>query len=158
RERGNPSRHSGSVFCHPERSRGISRHFCAPMNTNNGSEEPKAAETSLPNSTKVYVAGTQHKDIRVPFREISLAPTKTMSGEVELNEPVRVYDTSGPWGDPHFHGDVIQGLPPLRAQWIHTRGDVETIAGRTVTVADDGYLSAVHAQQAQRGNGSSKSQ
>src|SRR6185436_1789631 len=29
---------------------------------------------------------------------------------------------------------------------------------RTVTVADDGYLSAVHAQQAQRGNGSSKSQ
>src|SRR6185369_17894043 len=125
RERGNPSRHSGSVFCHPERSRGISRHFCAPMNTNNGSEEPKAAETSLPNSTKVYVAGTQHKDIRVPFREISLAPTKTMSGEVELNEPVRVYDTSGPWGDPTVALSVEEGLPLLRAPWIAARADTE---------------------------------
>ena len=57
------------------------------------------AETPLPNSRKVYVAGKQHADLRVPFREISLAPTKTMSGEIEVNEPVRVYDTSGPWGD-----------------------------------------------------------
>ena len=57
------------------------------------------AEQPLPNSRKVYVAGKQHADLRVPFREISLAPTKTMSGEIEVNEPVRVYDTSGPWGD-----------------------------------------------------------
>jgi len=28
---------------------------------------------------------------------------------------VRVYDTSGPWSDPDFHGDVTQGLPALRA-------------------------------------------
>src|SRR5438093_9795676 len=42
----------------------------------------------------------------VPFREISLAPTKTMSGEIEVNEPVRVYDTSGPWGDPDCRCDV----------------------------------------------------
>ena len=72
-------------------------------------------QTSLPNSTKVYVAGELHPDLRVPFREISLAPTKTMSGEIEVNEPVRVYDTSGPWSDPDFHGDVEQGLPPLRS-------------------------------------------
>ena len=63
------------------------------------------------------------------FREISLAPTKTMSGEIEVNEPVRVYDTSGPWGDPDFHGDVTQGLPPLRAKWIRERGDVEEHRG-----------------------------
>src|SRR2546423_14842691 len=53
----------------------------------------------LPNSKKTYVAGKIHSDIRVPFREINLAPTKTMSGEIEANEPVHVYDTRGPWGD-----------------------------------------------------------
>ena len=83
----------------------------------------------LPNSSKVYVGGKLHPGIRVPFREISLASTKTMSGEVEVNEPVRVYDTSGPWSDPDFHGDVTQGLPPLRAKWIRERGDVEEISG-----------------------------
>ena len=26
------------------------------------------------------------------------------------NEPVRVYDTAGPWGDADFHGDATRGL------------------------------------------------
>ena len=104
------------------------------------------------------MAGGLHSDIRVPSREISLAPTKAINGEIEINEPVRVYDTSGPWGDPDFHGDVTQGLPPLRAKWIRERGDVKTIAGRVVTPVDDGYLSQMHAQHAKRRNGSSKSQ
>jgi phosphomethylpyrimidine synthase len=125
------------------------------MNTNNGSEEPKAAETSLPNSTKVYVAGTQHKDIRVPFREISLAPTKTMSGEVELNEPVRVYDTSGPWGDPTVALSVEEGLPLLRAPWIAARADTEEYEGRIVQPQDDGWLSEGH--RVAKRNGNSKS-
>ena len=108
------------------------------MNTNNGIEESKAPETSLPNSRKIYVSGKIHPDVRVPFREISLAPTKSINGEIEINEPVRVYDTSGPWSDPDFHGDVTQGLPPLRGKWIRERGDVETITGRAVTPLDDG--------------------
>ncbi len=68
-----------------------------------------------------------------------------MNGEIEINEPVRVYDTSGPWGDPDFHGDVTQGLPPLRAKWIRERGDVEEINGREVQPIDDGFLSEKHA-------------
>jgi phosphomethylpyrimidine synthase len=120
------------------------------MNTNNGSEESKGAEVSLPNSTKIYVAGTLHKDIRVPFREISLAPTNSTNGELEINEPVRVYDTSGPWGDPDFHGDVTQGLPPLRGKWIRERGDVETVLGRPIKPADDGWLSEAHAAHSSR--------
>jgi len=127
------------------------------MKSNNDSQE-KANDKSLPNSKKVYVSGTLHKDIRVPFREISLAPTKSMNGHIEVNEPVRVYDTSGPWGDADFHGDVTRGLPPLRAKWIRVRGDVETVAGRAVTPADDGWLSEAHAKHVQRGNGNSKSQ
>src|SRR4051812_4393309 len=66
---------------------------------NNSTSQRPGNDDVMPNSRRVYVAGVLHPDIRVPFREISLAPTKTMSGEIEVNEPVRVYDTSGPWGD-----------------------------------------------------------
>ncbi len=116
-----------------------------------GDPGPENAKTAaddrgynLPNSKKVYVASEIHPDIRVPFREIDLAPTKTMSGEIEVNEPVRVYDTSGPWSDPDFRGSVEEGLPLLRAKWIRDRGDVEEIAGRIVQPIDDGYLSEKH--------------
>src|SRR5436309_15412987 len=105
-----------------------------------------SVEKPLPNSRRVYVGGKIHPDIRVPFREILLAPTKSMSGEIEVNEPVRVYDTSGPWGDPDFYGDVTQGLPALRAKWIRDRGDVQEHDGRKVQPIDDGFLSDKHAR------------
>jgi phosphomethylpyrimidine synthase len=102
-------------------------------------------DTQLPNSKKTYVCGKLHRQIRVPFREISLAPTKSMNGEIEVNEPVRVYDTSGLWGDPTVTLDPVQGLPPLRRDWILKRGDVDEIEGRVVRPIDDGYLSDKHA-------------
>src|SRR5207253_2813676 len=110
------------------------------MNAPKSSMESAKADTPLPNSKKVYVDGQIHASVRVPFREISLAPTKSMDGEIEDNEPVRVYDTSGPWGDPVLLLDVTQGLSALRAIWIRDRGDVEEIEGRTVQPIDDGYL------------------
>jgi phosphomethylpyrimidine synthase len=115
---------------------------------NNGS-----APRTLPNSRKVYVNGKLHVALRVPFREIALAPTKTINGEIEINEPVRVYDTSGPWGDPNVDVDVRYGLPPLRAKWIRDRGDVEEIEGRAVRPQDNGYLSEKHAAE-RNGNAS----
>ena len=113
------------------------------------SGERGGSRTSF-NSKKTYVSGKLHPDIRVPFREISLAPTKSTNGEIEINEPVRVYDTSGPWGDADFHGDVTQGLPPLRSKWIRDRSDVEEYDGRKVQPIDDGYLSESHAERAER--------
>ncbi|HYR58201.1 MAG TPA: phosphomethylpyrimidine synthase, partial [Chthoniobacteraceae bacterium] len=86
--------------------------------------EPQSSE-QLPNSRRVYVAGRLHPGVRVPMREISLSPTKTIGGQLEVNEPVRVYDTSGPWGDADFAGDVERGLPALREKWVRARGDVE---------------------------------
>jgi hypothetical protein len=115
-------------------------------------KESKPGDYNFPNSRRTYVAGVLHPDLRVPFREISLAPTKTMSGEIEVNEPVRVYDTSGPWGDNSASPartvtlDPVQGLPPLRQNWISKRGDVEEIEGRKVQPIDDGYLSEKHAR------------
>src|SRR5438309_1551851 len=82
--------------------------------TSNSDHSVDSVQNPLPNSRKVFVAGKLHPDIRVPFREITLAPTKTMNGEIEVNEPVRVYDTSGPWGEPSVPLDPVKGLPPLR--------------------------------------------
>jgi phosphomethylpyrimidine synthase len=105
--------------------------------------EPSSSE-QLPASKRIYVQGKLHPDVRVPMREIELTPTKSFNGQVEVNEPVRVYDCSGPWGDPDFKGTVEQGLPALRANWIRARGDVEEHAGRPVKPIDDGYLSEKH--------------
>ena len=72
--------------------------------------EPHSSE-QLPNSKKIYVAGQIYPDIRVPMREIELTPTKTYSGTIEANEPVRVYDCSGPWGDPDFRAPPTKVCP-----------------------------------------------
>ncbi len=105
--------------------------------------EPHSSE-QLPASKKIYVQGELHKDVCVPMREIEVSPTKSYTGAIEQNEPVRVYDCSGPWGDPNFNGTVEQGLPPLRRGWILKRGDVEEYDGRAVQPIDDGYLSEQH--------------
>jgi phosphomethylpyrimidine synthase len=107
--------------------------------------EPHSSE-ALPNSTKVFVPGEIHLDIRVPMRQIEVTPTRTYSGAVEPNAPVRVYDCSGPWGDPNFAGTVEEGLPALREKWIRDRGDVEEYQGREVKPQDNGYLSGKHAE------------
>src|SRR5712691_10224941 len=120
----------------------------------NSVDSVHSVEKPLPNSRKIYASGEIHSGIRVPFREITLAPTKSINGEIEVNEPVRVYDTSGPWGDPSVTLDPVEGLPPLRRDWILKRGDVEEIDGRKVQAIDDGYLSVAHAEHA---NGSKKS-
>jgi phosphomethylpyrimidine synthase len=105
--------------------------------------EPHSSE-QLPNSKRVYVAGKSHPDVRVPMREIKLSPTRISECEMTVNRPVRVYDCSGPWGDPAFTGSVEEGLPALRREWILKRGDVDEYEGREVQPIDDGYLSEKH--------------
>ncbi len=107
-----------------------------------------SSSAPLPASTRVYIEGRLHPDVRVPMREISLGPTKGFNGRIEVNEPVRVYDTSGPWGDPGYQGTVETGLPALRKDWILSRGDVEEYEGRTVQARDNGYLTEQHAEYA----------
>ncbi|NNC88940.1 MAG: phosphomethylpyrimidine synthase ThiC [Akkermansiaceae bacterium] len=101
----------------------------------------------FPNSRRVYVSGATHPDLRIPFREIALSDTSHPDGRVESNDPVRVYDCAGPWGDPEFDGDVTAGLPALRREWILARDDVEEYEGRHTRPEDDGYLSSEHAEK-----------
>ncbi|HEX6531735.1 MAG TPA: phosphomethylpyrimidine synthase ThiC, partial [Nitrospira sp.] len=69
--------------------------------TSNGQHAKAPAITTqpFPASRKVYVEGTQ-AGVRVPMREISLTPTKSVNGGAPVpNEPIVVYDTSGPYTD-----------------------------------------------------------
>ncbi len=95
------------------------------MIANRTAFEPQSTDP-LPASSKVYLPGKLHTEIRVPMREVRLNSTNAAHG-VESNPPVRLYDCSGPWGDPDFQGDVEQGLPQVRRSWILARGDVEFV-------------------------------
>jgi phosphomethylpyrimidine synthase len=82
-------------------------------------------------SKKVHVAAHSGSGIRVAMREIQLE-----GGE----EPVRVYDTSGPYTDPEALIDISTGLNELRSPWIRARGDVEEIDQREIKPEDNGQL------------------
>jgi len=96
----------------------------------NLSESAQVDQQSIqpfPRSQKIYVQGSR-PDIRVPMREISLDVTPTDFGG-EINAPVTVYDTSGPYTDPNVTIDVRKGLADVRSAWIEDRGDTEKLPG-----------------------------
>jgi phosphomethylpyrimidine synthase len=99
------------------------------------------------NSRRVYVDG-KLTGVRVPFREITQAPSRNFDGSLVTNPAVRVYDTSGPWGDNDVQCDVTKGLPGVRGEWIRARGDIEEYEGREPTPIDDGYLTFEAANKA----------
>jgi len=96
--------------------------------------------TAFPNSRRIYLTGSR-ADLRVPMREIQLSPTLTGGGkdnpQFEENEPVPVYDTAGPYGDPDAAIDVRAGIARLRESWIAERADTQPIE----------QLSSVYTQQ-----------
>ncbi|OQP85067.1 phosphomethylpyrimidine synthase ThiC [Rhizobium rhizosphaerae] len=94
---------------------------------------PEVTTGALPASTKIFVPGEVHPEIRVPLRQIALHPT---SGE----PPVNVYDASGPYTDPAATIAIDQGLAQLRRDWILARGDVEAYEGRMVKPEDNGFV------------------
>jgi phosphomethylpyrimidine synthase len=110
---------------------------------------PARMDEPLPASRKIYVKGLVHPDVRVPMREIALAPTtlpNTNGGEALTtpNAPVTVYDTSGPYTDPDVKIDLRKGLSPLRLDWITRRDDVEEYDGRAIRPEDNGFSTIDH--------------
>src|SRR5438128_1921408 len=98
----------------------------------------------LPSSKKVYVQSSRIANVRVPFREIELSSTASHTGKIETNEPVRVYDTSGP-----SECDIRKGIPALREEWIKARSDVEEYEGRKIAPIDNGYSTESQSEYAQ---------
>ncbi len=99
-----------------------------------------------PNSRRIFIEGSR-ADIRVPLREIQLADTfvggTKAAPQFEPNEPVPVYDTSGPYGEEAAPIDVRRGLPRLRENWVLERDDTDALEGLSSTftqerLADEG--------------------
>ncbi|MFM4869338.1 MULTISPECIES: phosphomethylpyrimidine synthase ThiC [Aeromonas] len=99
-----------------------------------------------PNSRRIFIEGSR-ADIRVPLREIQLADTfvggTKEAPQFEPNEPVPVYDTSGPYGEEAAPIDVRRGLPRLREAWVLERADTDALDGLSSTftqerLADEG--------------------
>ncbi|MDF2277102.1 phosphomethylpyrimidine synthase ThiC [Aeromonas caviae] len=113
-----------------------------------------------PNSRRIFIQGSR-PDIRVPLREIQLADTfvggTKEAPQFEPNEPVPVYDTSGPYGEEGVAIDVRRGLPRLREEWVLERDDTEALEGLSSTftqerLADEGldHLRFEHLPSARR--------
>ncbi|MFM9758688.1 phosphomethylpyrimidine synthase ThiC [Aeromonas dhakensis] len=113
-----------------------------------------------PNSRRIFIEGSR-ADIRVPLREIQLADTfvggTKEAPQFEPNEPVPVYDTSGPYGEEAAPIDVRRGLPRLREEWVLERADTEALDGLSSTftqerLADEGldHLRFEHLPSARR--------
>ncbi|WP_368161514.1 phosphomethylpyrimidine synthase ThiC [Aeromonas sp. R5-3] len=113
-----------------------------------------------PNSRRIFIEGSR-PDIRVPLREIQLADTfvggTKEAPQFEPNEPVPVYDTSGPYGEEAAPIDVRRGLPRLREDWVLERADTEALEGLSSTftqerLADEGldHLRFEHLPSARR--------
>lgn len=84
-------------------------------------------------SRKIYVAAPEHPEMRVPFREVVLT--------TDAEPPVRIYDPSGPYTETDARIDLNAGLTQPRRPWLDARG-FERVAGRAVTAADNGNISA----------------
>ena len=89
---------------------------------------------SYPSSEKIYVEGEINK-VKVGMRKIKLLDTVTLdeNGEkvFKKNNPVVVYDTSGPYSDPKIPININEGLPRLREEWYSRRKDLIQLDGLT---------------------------
>ena len=100
-----------------------------PKFVNELAQVDQAATQPFPRSRKVYIGGSR-PDIQVPMREISQSDTPAGMG-AEVNPPLFVYDTSGPYTDPTTMIDIRTGLKPVREAWIDERNDTERLGGPT---------------------------
>lgn len=97
-------------------------------NKDTAPKQDQITRNPFPNSKKIYVQGTIYPQIKVAMREISLSDTtNSMTKKKTPNEPVTVYDTSGPYTDPNKDINIHAGIERIREQWILDRGDVEQL-------------------------------
>ncbi|MGY8986368.1 MAG: phosphomethylpyrimidine synthase ThiC, partial [Sphingomonadales bacterium] len=82
-------------------------------------------------SKKIYVTSDNSPDMKIPMREIALHPSAN-------EEPVTVYDTSGPYTDETVTIEIEKGLARPREAWLEARGNTELYDGRIVKPEDNG--------------------
>ncbi len=89
---------------------------------------------NYPDSEKIYVSGKLYPELRVSMRQVIQHPTVTIREGQRIerpNEPIAIYDTSGPYTDPEYNHDINAGLPRTRQKWVEERED--TVELETLT-------------------------
>ncbi len=98
---------------------------------------PKRVTTGpIGGSRKAYSSPPGAPDLRVPYRELELH-------EAGGGEPLRLYDSSGPYGCSEFTPDLEAGLPSARP-WLKARAGLQSYEGRAVRPEDNGFASGRH--------------
>ena len=98
-------------------------------------QKPSSVTTGpIQGSSKIYSSPTGRPDISVPFRQIVLDPSAR-------EEPLSLYDTSGPYTETNVAIDLAAGLPQVRAPWLAARG-FAAATPRDVKPEDNGYVPA----------------
>lgn len=88
-------------------------------------KEIKETCNSGKESKKIYVKGNLY-DIEVGMREVELTDT-IVEGKRESNGSLRLYDTSGAFGDENIKTDIKNGLPRIREKYLSERKDIEKL-------------------------------
>jgi phosphomethylpyrimidine synthase len=74
---------------------------------------------------KYYMRGQLFPDIKVGMMKVNLTPTVSRDERgiphTVQNDPVMIYDTSGPYSDPDYQVNLKRGLPRIRESWIEER-------------------------------------
>ncbi|MBK4775900.1 phosphomethylpyrimidine synthase ThiC (plasmid) [Candidatus Pantoea edessiphila] len=99
-------------------------------------------DNNFPNSKKIYLQG-KTADIQVPMRQISQSPTiidKNKNQTRKNNEPILIYDTSGPYGDSTLNININNGIKRFRKNWIKNRND--TVYKYTIDQNNQCYLNS----------------
>ncbi|PPI86270.1 phosphomethylpyrimidine synthase ThiC (plasmid) [Candidatus Pantoea edessiphila] len=105
------------------------------MNLNSRRQNKTKAKTFInnftnnvfPNSKRIYLQ-SNNIDIKVPMRQITLSPSFINENNHIIkknNEPILIYDTSGPYGDSEANININAGITKIRANWIQTKEDIE---------------------------------
>jgi len=91
---------------------------------------------SIGGSRKAYSSPAGAPELKVPYRELALH-------EAGGGEPLRLYDSSGPYGCADFTPDLEAGLPFARP-WLAARAGLRSYEGRAVKPEDNGFASGRH--------------
>lgn len=90
---------------------------------------------TYPSSQKIYVPGEINR-LKVGMRLItlsdSLVPDENGKKEKKKNNPVIVYDTTGPYSDASSALCITEGIPRIREEWYARRKDLVKLADFTV--------------------------
>lgn len=85
----------------------------------------KDIQIRFPASEKVYIPGEMNR-IQVGVRRVILSDTKTTDNNRKKNNPVILYDTTGPYSDPEITIDPSKGIPRIKEEWnIRRKNQVE---------------------------------